>query len=157
MKPGMGSSIEGKSLSGVLLMIAIVFLLAAGALALFLFSLRPQQSSLINNSSVPTDAAAIQNSNGGETVITPEILDSDHDGLSDTEERDAGTLTDQADSDNDGLNDREELRTFGTQPLTPDTDGDGFLDGDEIRNGYNPRGPGQLFNFEQGLKNINQP
>jgi hypothetical protein len=31
-----------------------------------------------------------------------------------------------------------------TDPLNPDTDGDGFKDGDEVKNGFNPLGPGKL-------------
>jgi hypothetical protein len=32
---------------------------------------------------------------------------------------------------------------FGTDPRKADTDGDTFPDADEIKNGYNPLGPGQ--------------
>jgi hypothetical protein len=48
------------------------------------------------------------------------------------------------DSDNDGLTDWEEINIYFTDPDNPDTDGDGFLDGDEVKNGYNPNGPGLL-------------
>ncbi len=47
------------------------------------------------------------------------------------------------DSDNDGLTDDEE-RIYGTDINNPDTDGDGYLDGQEVKNGYNPLGPGKL-------------
>ena len=47
------------------------------------------------------------------------------------------------DSDNDGLTDSEEL-IYGTDPNNPDTDGDSFKDGDEVKNGYNPKGAGKL-------------
>lgn len=46
------------------------------------------------------------------------------------------------DSDGDTILNGEE-RFFGTDPLKADTDGDGFSDADEIKNGYNPLGPGQ--------------
>jgi len=48
------------------------------------------------------------------------------------------------DSDNDGLSDEEELNKYYTDPKNPDTDGDGYLDGAEVKNGYNPNGPGLL-------------
>ncbi len=47
------------------------------------------------------------------------------------------------DSDMDGLTDSEELQ-YETDPNNPDTDADGFKDGDEVSNGYNPRGTGKL-------------
>jgi hypothetical protein len=78
---------------------------------------------------------------------TPNLqdLDSDGDGITDQEERGAGTpcaprnsdrdgIPDflDPDSDNDGLPDAEE-RTRGTDPLNPDTDGDGVTDLGEVR------------------------
>lgn len=54
----------------------------------------------------------------------------------------------QQDDDNDGLsNYREE--TYKTDPNNPDTDGDGFTDGDEVKNHYNPVGPGKLPTLHQ--------
>jgi hypothetical protein len=41
------------------------------------------------------------------------------------------------DSDQDGLTDSEE-RTYGTDVKNPDTDGDGYTDGAEVKAGYNP-------------------
>ncbi len=55
-------------------------------------------------------------------------LDSDGDGLTDTEERRLGTDPFRADTDGDGIPDGEEVRR-GLNPLNPDTDGDGILDG----------------------------
>lgn len=47
------------------------------------------------------------------------------------------------DPDKDGLtNDLEFF--YGTNEKNADTDGDGYTDGDEIKNGYNPKGPGKL-------------
>ena len=42
------------------------------------------------------------------------------------------------DSDGDGLPDSEELDIHGTNPLVADTDGDGLNDGDEVDTGTNP-------------------
>ncbi len=79
-------------------------------------------------------------------------LDSDHDGLTDEEERALGTDPLNPDTDGDGLTDYDEVKVFGTDPLNPDTDGDGYKDGDEVAHGYNPKGPGKLLDFEGALK-----
>ena len=44
------------------------------------------------------------------------------------------------DSDQDGLSDTEE-KTYGTNPNNPDTDGDGYSDGAEVQSGYDPLKP----------------
>jgi len=72
--------------------------------------------------------------------------DTDKDGLFDIKERDLGTNINDPDSDKDGLTDKEEVEAWNTDPLISDTDKDGFLDGQEVDNGYNPAGPGRLFN-----------
>jgi len=74
--------------------------------------------------------------------------DTDFDGIPDSEELLYGTSPNSADSDGDGLTDRDEIRTFKTDPLNPDTDGDGFKDQEEIINGYDPKGPGRLKDFD---------
>lgn len=71
------------------------------------------------------------------------VADSDKDGLSDTQEVQAGTDPGNPDSDADGLNDKEE-GVWNTDPLNPDTDGDTFSDGMEVRSGYNPLGAGKI-------------
>ena len=48
------------------------------------------------------------------------------------------------DSDHDGLTDYQEIYIYHTDPHNPDTDGDGYSDGTEVKNGYNPLGPGKL-------------
>ena len=73
------------------------------------------------------------------------FMDTDGDGLTDEEEMDLGTDPKSADTDNDGLTDFDEVRIYQTDPTMPDTDGDGFLDGQEVAGGYNPNGPGKLF------------
>jgi hypothetical protein len=74
--------------------------------------------------------------------------DSDQDGLTDIEEMRMGMNINSNDSDGDGLFDREEVKVYGTDPLNRDTDGDGYLDGVEVENGFNPKGPGKLFNIK---------
>ena len=56
-----------------------------------------------------------------------------------------GSVDFSKDSDNDGLADELE-KIYGTDLNNPDTDGDEFKDGEEVKNGYNPKGPGKLFN-----------
>jgi hypothetical protein len=71
-------------------------------------------------------------------VIPPEPIDTDSDGLTDTEETALRTDQTLADTDADGLSDFEEVRVWGSDPLNPDTDGDGFMDGNEVAAGYDP-------------------
>jgi hypothetical protein len=71
-------------------------------------------------------------------------LDSDADGLSDSDEATRGTNPGNPDTDGDGLSDGEEVTRWGTDPLNSDTDEDGFGDGTEVRAGYNPNGAGRL-------------
>jgi hypothetical protein len=59
-------------------------------------------------------------------------LDSDGDGLSDTEEANYGTDPNSADSDGDGLSDGQEVFIYNTDPNETDTDGDGLSDGEEV-------------------------
>lgn len=70
--------------------------------------------------------------------------DQDHDGVTDTQEKEMGLSDTQFDSDADGITDYNEINTFHTDPAKKDTDGDGFADGYEVSKGYNPNGPGKL-------------
>ncbi|WP_188150275.1 PQQ-binding-like beta-propeller repeat protein [Teredinibacter waterburyi] len=62
-------------------------------------------------------------------------LDSDDDGLSNTEEFIAGTSPFLEDTDADGLSDDEELNTYSLNPLLSDTDGDSMPDSWEVEYG----------------------
>jgi len=64
-------------------------------------------------------------------------VDTDGDGLSDTQESQIGTNPNIADSDGDTLNDGAEVQA-GTDPLNVDTDGDGVNDNVEIAAGTDP-------------------
>ena len=79
-----------------------------------------------------------------DSILFGEQPDSDKDGLSDLMEKQLGTNSNNTDSDRDGLIDGDEVMVWKTDPLNADTDGDGFNDGVEIKNGYNPNGPGRL-------------
>ena len=65
-------------------------------------------------------------------------IDSDGDGLTDSEEETYGTDPDSPDTDGDGLTDGEEVNTYDTDPTSADTDGDGIDDGDEVKQGTDP-------------------
>ncbi|MFA5163587.1 MAG: hypothetical protein WC441_03605 [Patescibacteria group bacterium] len=104
-------------------------------------------------SSTPADMAStsdiISDIPTSTVVVTPTVpdlstIDSDSDGLNDTQENQLGTNPNLIDSDNDGLSDGEEVNTYQTNPLLSDSDNDGFTDSVEIRGGYNPNGPGKL-------------
>lgn len=83
-------------------------------------------------------------------------IDSDSDGLSDEKEKELGANPLKPDTDNDGLFDGEEVNFYKTDPLNPDTDGDRYLDGEEVKGGYNPKGSGQLLNFDEAKKALNK-
>lgn len=69
-------------------------------------------------------------------------IDSDGDGLLDTEEAEIGTDPFNPDTDQDGLSDGEEVKTYLTDPLNPDTDLDALKDGAEVLNyKTNPKDP----------------
>jgi len=55
------------------------------------------------------------------------------------------------DSDQDGLTDTEE-KAYGTDIRNPDTDGDGYSDGSEVKAGYNPliKAPGDKLYSDSG-------
>lgn len=70
-------------------------------------------------------------------VATGGPLDSDGDGLLDSEEPEWGTDPYDPDTDKDGLTDGEEVKTYKTDPLNPDTDWDGLKDGYDEVHKYN--------------------
>ena len=65
-------------------------------------------------------------------------LDSDNDGIIDTEEKKLGTNPNLIDSDFDGLSDYYEINISKTDPLKADTDDDGLNDGNELELGLDP-------------------
>ncbi len=67
-------------------------------------------------------------------IVEPPVeKDTDHDGLTDTEEKALGTDPKNPDTDGDGLTDGDEVHKYHTDPLKADTDGDGLNDGDEVK------------------------
>lgn len=67
-------------------------------------------------------------------------IDTDNDGISDTDETSGANTTDpnNADTDGDGLIDGYEILFYQTDPTSADTDGDGFSDQQEINQFTNP-------------------
>ncbi|CAN2042665.1 hypothetical protein GMMP15_80018 [Candidatus Magnetomoraceae bacterium gMMP-15] len=72
------------------------------------------------------------------SVTFGEVVDTDNDGLSDSEEQNLGTDLNDPDSDDDGLNDGDEVNIHGTDPNNSDTDNDGYCDKEEIDAGTDP-------------------
>lgn len=97
-----------------------------------------------------------------ETILLnyPIEVDSDFDGLSDSEEASLGTNPNSTDTDDDSLWDYEEVYEYKTNPLTNDSDGDGLVDYDEIKsygtNATNPDtdGDGLWDDVELGVYNV---
>ena len=82
-------------------------------------------------------------------VLFGEPVDTDADNLSNDIELEIGLDPNNWDSDKDGLSDGDEVLVWRSNPLKSDTDGDGYDDGAEVKNGYNPIGPGRIFNSAQ--------
>ncbi len=84
---------------------------------------------------VITNSAAL--AYGRLLILAPPDLDSDGDGIPDSQETINGTNPNINDTDGDGVSDRQE-QIDGTNPLLADTDGDGMDDGFERIYGLNP-------------------
>jgi hypothetical protein len=141
------------------ILIGMIVIGAAGVLAYVLIIQSPSEDGVIDSLDISDDdediSSGLDDGKGDdqddEDADDEEVddedtsVDSDGDGLTDAEESDAGTDPTTPDTDSDGLYDREEVQVYGTDPLDQDTDGDGFLDGSEVSQGFNPNGPGRLF------------
>ncbi|MBI4427129.1 MAG: hypothetical protein HY569_01430 [Candidatus Magasanikbacteria bacterium] len=92
-------------------------------------------------SAVPSAATDVVD----DQILFGEPVDKDGDNLDDLKEAELGTDPANWDTDNDGLGDGDEILIWQTDPLNPDSDGDSYLDGAEVKNGYNPKGPGKIF------------
>ena len=71
-------------------------------------------------------------------LVCDVTLDSDLDGLLNSEEGLLGTDPNKPDTDGDGLKDGSEVKTHKTNPLVADTDGGSINDGVEVGRGSNP-------------------
>jgi len=84
------------------------------------------------------DHPDVSNGPGVADIGADEYVDTDHDGLTDREERLYGSNPDLVDTDHDGLSDDAEVRQYKTNPAAWDTDTDGYPDHDELALGMNP-------------------
>ena len=115
-----------------------------------------------DTSNQPLGSVDAQNQIIDDIILFGQPIDSDEDGLEDTEERELGTDPNNWDTDNDELSDGAEILSWNTDPLNKDTDGDSYLDGVEVRSGYSPTGPGKIFipgelNNEEGNATSTKP
>ena len=88
-----------------------------------------------------SDDDGITDTDEREIGSNPSNPDTDGDGLLDGAERDAGTSPVLVDTDNDGISDSSEA-AFGTDPTKADSDGDGSNDGAEVAFGSDPNDGG---------------
>lgn len=91
-----------------------------------------------------TNTSTNQSNQNSSAQNTNSNVDTDRDGITDTQEAALGTDPTLSDSDGDDLGDFKEVYIYNTDPLNPDSDGDGYLDGEEVNNGYSPLGSGRL-------------
>jgi hypothetical protein len=76
----------------------------------------------------------------GNDIKIARKVDSDNDGLTDSNELFTSLDPYDSDTDKDGLFDGDEYIKYNTNPKDADTDGDGYTDGEEVKNGTNPTG-----------------
>lgn len=141
----------------VIIVIAILGILGVSVYLVYAFVIEPNQGTddirSLPDIETPTPAPAPTPTPTPAPIPEPApdpvevdgMLDTDGDGLTDKEEAIYGTNARLADTDRDGLSDTEEILEYETDPLDPDSDGDSFLDGVEVEGGYDPNGPGKLF------------
>lgn len=106
-----------------------------------------QEPSVTPSATEETSTVDVANEIKNESILFGEPIDSDDDGLDDSREKTLGTNHLNPDSDEDGLTDGDEVIIWKTNPLNRDSDEDGYEDGEEVSHGYNPLGPGKLFNL----------
>lgn len=109
---------------------------------------KPLSPNLNINTPPPEEAQQVETP--APETVAPVPVDSDNDGLVDSEEVRLGTDALNPDTDGDRLFDGEEANVYLTDPLNKDTDGDGFEDGSEVQKGYDPKGPGKLIRIPVG-------
>lgn len=112
----------------------------------------------LNTVTLDSDADGLNDSDEGTFQTSPLLPDTDGDGLTDAEEV-ARYFSSPllVDTDGDGLSDREEV-DLGTSPLRIDTDGDGLSDAEEIAiHGTDPTRDDSFVDSDgDGLSNIEE-
>ncbi len=131
--------------------IVVIVVVGVGGLAWYAYGQYFSASPTVVPTTVKTtttDQKSSDKTTNPTTVTTNQAtadLDSDSDGIADAKEKTLGTDPYSLDSDLDGLHDKAEIDVYKTDPLKPDTDNDGYKDGEEVKAGYDPNGPGRLF------------
>lgn len=129
----------------------MIGLCVIGGIVWYVISSPRSQNGNTNTSSPNTgDANPI-----GVVPVVTQPADTDRDGLTDEEETAANSNPELSDTDDDGLADLAEVKTYQTDPRLSDTDGDGIKDGEEVRQGYDPKGPGRLLDVGQAIQGLN--
>lgn len=143
---------SGKRLFLIAGIVVILLAAIAGVWVVFSRNTHPNtpinQNVLTTNTSKPIQRVVLPTTN---TSHQTPAVDTDGDGLTDSEESTLKTDIRLIDTDQDGLTDREEVRVYTTDPLDQDTDSDGYFDGEEVKRLYNPKGPGKLFNIKDEI------
>jgi len=147
---------------GKLLLILVIIFIILFVLLIFTYWQQQKNPVLVSEQQEPLIEDKILESNATSTpaeIIKPKIiiLDQDHDGLTDEEEKKFGTDKSKADTDLDGLYDKEELKVYFTNPLNSDTDGDGIIDGEEVKKGTNPKDKNpeaKIFNLQKEIDKL---
>lgn len=96
-------------------------------------------SAVLSYLDIEYDASACLTDTEGatETTCAPSA-DPDGDGLTNVNERDAGTNPGDPDTDDDGLTDGQEVQDHASDPLRQDTDRDDFTDEEEVEEDTEP-------------------
>jgi len=155
--------IRAKSKVGRTIIIVLIILILAGAV----YFLGNKFSGQIKNvfsrffakshQKTPVAPASASDVINFAAPTNPATLDSDSDGLIDTDEQQLGADPNKADTDGDGLVDGEEVNIYHTDPLKADTDGDGLPDGLEVRQGTDPLNPtpgAPLLDLQKAISNF---
>lgn len=137
-------------------LVVLLFIVIVGLVVVIFFN--PFQKEVTNDVAdvVTNEEPTILPSTITPPVAGTDISDADGDGLTDTEEQQAGTSSTLVDSDADSLFDREEVKVYSSNPLKADTDGDGVSDSDEVAQGTDPSGPGLLRDLQSEIEKLGQ-
>ena len=158
--PADESWLKNKGLVAGLILGGLIIVIGGGYLGLRLMAkgtapVNTEANKEVNNQIAPEVTAPAAENNDATQPVQPAVtapVDSDQDGLTDEEETALGTSSNNPDTDQDGLTDREEVKVYNTDPLNPDSDGDTYQDGQEVKGGYDPKGPGKLFDINNQKK-----
>ncbi len=137
---------------GVLIFLGLIF----GGAFLLLANLKPPTGQIVTPSVNQIKPAPSTNVNVGTNVnLNANVQVNANVNLKQNVNANIGAATSPAlpnslDSDNDGLTDSEEA-LYGTDPRKPDTDGDGYVDGVEVANLYDPLKPAPALLKDSGL------